>query len=400
MKSNKRGISLIVLIVTIIVIIILAAVVVLTLSKNNPVESARKARFMEDVRSFQDELALSVSKDYVAETMNRKNKFNATEFKTIKEKYIPSFTKDYEDKFAIQEDELVYNKENVTENEKKWLKELGIKILVPEEWENYIGEMTDDGVPVPKGFTYVEGTKETGTVIKDDKGNEFVWIPVDDVSKYTKDFSFPKYDDTMNDSNTSEDELPEGITDETADVKKYGGFYIGRYEAGKSEDGTTPVSKKGAVVWTNINYYNAKKSAEKMINNNYVQTGLLTGKAWDTTCHWIKDDVTKIAKGSTLTDSRYYGNFKDSESPANVAGAGTKQKAGYSDKWMVKNIYDLAGNVYEWTNEIYSSSSVCRGGSCINGAKYNPVSYRNSSHGSSDSHDGIGMRPRLYIKTD
>ena len=52
------------LIITIIVVIILAAVVILTLSKNNPIESAKEARFKEDVRTFQDELALSVSKQY------------------------------------------------------------------------------------------------------------------------------------------------------------------------------------------------------------------------------------------------------------------------------------------------------------------------------------------------
>ena len=62
--THKKGISLIVLIVTIIVIIILAAAVILTISKNNPVESAREATFKEDVRSFQDELALTVAKEY------------------------------------------------------------------------------------------------------------------------------------------------------------------------------------------------------------------------------------------------------------------------------------------------------------------------------------------------
>ena len=44
-KINNKGISLIVLIITIIVVIILAAVVILTLSKNNPIESAKEARF-------------------------------------------------------------------------------------------------------------------------------------------------------------------------------------------------------------------------------------------------------------------------------------------------------------------------------------------------------------------
>ena len=50
--TDKNGISLIVLIITIIVIIILAAAVILTISKNNPVDSAKEAKFKEDVRSF------------------------------------------------------------------------------------------------------------------------------------------------------------------------------------------------------------------------------------------------------------------------------------------------------------------------------------------------------------
>lgn len=60
--KNKKGISLIVLIVTIIVIIILAVTVILTISKNNPIEIAKEARFKEDIRIFQDELALKISK--------------------------------------------------------------------------------------------------------------------------------------------------------------------------------------------------------------------------------------------------------------------------------------------------------------------------------------------------
>ena len=43
--TEKKGISLIVLIITIIVIIILAAAVILTITKNNPVSSAKEATF-------------------------------------------------------------------------------------------------------------------------------------------------------------------------------------------------------------------------------------------------------------------------------------------------------------------------------------------------------------------
>ena len=108
MNKNK-GISLIVLIVTIIVIIILAAVVVLTISKNNPIESAKEARFKEDVRTFQDELAMSVSKEYAQAGGHRDYKINASDFEDIKG-YIPSFNEKYKDKFVIEDDELKYTK--------------------------------------------------------------------------------------------------------------------------------------------------------------------------------------------------------------------------------------------------------------------------------------------------
>ena len=243
------------------------------------------------------------------------------------------------------------------------------------------------------------GTKDNGLVIKDGEGNEFVWVPATE-STYVKDTSFPSGNNTKP---TGDDTLPNGITDEIADVKKDGGFYIGRYEAGIPEGDTSPsnktgipVSKQGETVWTDIDYRNSKASAEKMINNEYVQTGLITGKAWDTTCHWIKDSLSSINASANLTDSRYYGNYKDSLVPANE-NSGTKRTAGFSENWKTKNIYDLAGNVSEWTSEARSSLLIFRGGSYYDGGSGNPVSYRDSSN-ASNTYVLIGFRPRLYIK--
>ncbi len=55
---KKRGISLIILIITIIVIIILSGVVILNIIKNNPIESAKKAKFLNDIDTFKSELSL------------------------------------------------------------------------------------------------------------------------------------------------------------------------------------------------------------------------------------------------------------------------------------------------------------------------------------------------------
>ena len=386
--THKRGISLIVLIVTIIVIIILAAAVILTITKNNPVSSAKEATFKEDMANIQDELSMYISKKYTDDpTSFEKSSVNLSGNTMVTE--LPS-TKKYKEKVLVVEGNLVLNNKKVNSDEKKWFNEvIGNTSNVKEEWQDTISSVKY-GVPIPIGFTYKKGTKDTGLVIQDEKGNEFVWVPATE-STYVRDTSFPGA------TPTGDDTLPNGITDETADVKKYGGFYIGRYEAGIPEGDTStsnktgiPVSKKDEVVWTNIDYTNAKASAEKMINNEYVQTGLLTGTSWDTVCHWIKS-------GDELKDSRTYGNYKNSLEPANVTGYGTIQVTGFSDKWMQKNIYDLAGNVWEWTSEVRNYDFFYRGGSYGDVGRDGPVSCRMYNNASSTS-DYIGFRLRLYIK--
>ena len=122
--THKKGISLIVLIVTIIVIIILAAAVILTITKNNPVDSAKEATFKEDVKAFQDDLALTVAKAYTDKQGQRDQKISTSDYDKIKN-YIPSFTEKYKDKFIIQDDQLV-GTDSLSEKEKTWANDINI----------------------------------------------------------------------------------------------------------------------------------------------------------------------------------------------------------------------------------------------------------------------------------
>ena len=116
--KKKNGLSLIVLIITVIVVIILASVVILNMSKNNPIESSKEATFKEDVRTFQEELAMYISSEMVKDYNGIREKITTSNMPSTDEmkEYIASFSKKYEHKLGIYNDELVYYMPDEDEN--------------------------------------------------------------------------------------------------------------------------------------------------------------------------------------------------------------------------------------------------------------------------------------------
>ena len=157
-KERRQGVSLIVLIV----IIILAAVVILTLSKNNSIESAKEARFKEDIRTFQDELALYISKQYANAGGHWDGNIRASKYDDIIN-YIPSFSKKYEGKLVIENNSLEYT-DSLEDVEKEYVLSLNIKEkknkILPNEYQQveYIESTATQYIDtniIPKSYTKV-----------------------------------------------------------------------------------------------------------------------------------------------------------------------------------------------------------------------------------------------------
>ena len=132
-------------------------------------------------------------------------------------------------------------------------------------------------------------------------------------------------------------------------VDKYGGFYIGRYETGNLNQATVVVQKGNTAIGSQTWYVQYKKEKELYASSSSVVSSMIWGCEWDAALRWID---TNPANGNYVTDSTGKGNY-----------SGTIAATGSNPAYKVNNIYDMAGNVYDWTIEAVSTSSrVVRGG--------------------------------------
>ncbi len=76
-------------------------------------------------------------------------------------------------------------------------------------------------------------------------------------------------------------------------VKKYGGFYISRYNISKSSAGK-PQSVKGVMPWVNINFDDAKKVASTIEDNEAVKSHLTFGAEYDSVLNGLSKRKLKL----------------------------------------------------------------------------------------------------------
>ena len=220
-------------------------------------------------------------------------------------------------------------------------------------------------------------------------------------------------------------------------VYEYGGFWIGRYEAGiegtttettnarTSSSGrisieTSPkaISQKDAIPYNNVYCSEAQALAKEMTPNNSYTSSLMFGIQWDLVCKYL-EVKGKLAKADINSNSTSWGNYSNvgrtissdkAKQTTNTGSTwtaitGTKPASsvllttGASEETNKMNIYDFAGNEYEWTLEQSSfSSNPCagRGGYYGISGSDDPASYRGYGR-TTDANNFIGFRPALYV---
>ena len=201
-------------------------------------------------------------------------------------------------------------------------------------------------------------------------------------------------------------QLEKEFNNMVASVEKYGGFYIGRYETGNINQ-DTPVIQKGNTNISSQTWYNMYKRCKNIKGaNTNVETGMIWGNQWDRTLMWLIETGSKtkeqIADDSTSWGNYYNATFEYVNSSGSTAtkneGSSTRIPTGSAEYTKANNIYDLVGNVRDWTMEADSTyGRVYRGGYFNYGGDDIPADGRNVYYPTISSYYS-GCRSALYIK--
>ena len=304
----------------------------------------------------------------------------------------------------------------------------------------------DDGLVITDGYGNEYVWVEVPTTIYSDSKYNAKGIPssADDWEKirdclkaYTVDYSDSSFKDTNTDGTTYSDDYKKMLKS----VYTNGGFWIGRYEAGL--EGDTPrtshteispsdkaVVKQNKIPYNYVKRDEAQELATRM-NYNGCTSSLIFGIQWDLVLKYIETkNATTLDK--LKTNSTTIGNYYDSEFTLNrgkfaqwgtlsdwksynseekkalVTGRKKKKQSSYENGILLttgateasklQNIYDIAGNVCEWTlenssNNIYPCTR--RSGHCSDKGFDRPANYRNQDD-TSVSYNSISFRLSLY----
>ena len=366
LKKEVKGITLIALVVTIIVLLILASVAIsLTIGQNGIFTRAQEASKKYEEASTNEQKSMEEAANelngYLEGTGNNLGEAN------------PGTT--------VEE---AMNAENINKYFKK---------------TTTIKDSTNKDVTIPGGFKIHpdSSTSVNEGIVITDGTNEFVWVPVDDPSTMFIDadaylqYNSVKTDvysnlknlnaitnytvgkpgdyannivrepDTLrqNEDTQAASEYVEQFKKMSNSVKKYKGFYVGRYEmTGTIEK---PTEAKGEVLhnqdWKTL--YNASK---KVVSTEYAQTSMIYGCQWDEIMQWLINSGEKTSE-QVAKSSRDWGNYGSFNEDQTDIIPSSPIETGSNSNYQANKIFDLAGNYVEFTQEANSlDNRTTRGG--------------------------------------
>ncbi|MCI8636342.1 MAG: hypothetical protein HFJ36_00450 [Clostridia bacterium] len=413
-KTNtEKGITLVALVITVIILIILAGITIAGLTgEKGLIKEAKTAKELTELAGLEEQIELAIIK---AEQKHRNPTMGDVIEELINNKVISNESRVNQDTGAIHTDlgYLIEGKldDYIGKTSTGDGNTTGGGTTNPPE---AILPSTDNTKPfLPEGATQVEGTNlETGLVIKDSNDNEWVWVEVPksiynttttstDYSAietamhiYTSDYRNSSCSDTFYSTEQH------GFSDATEynswrnsmlkSVFINGGFYIGRYEVGtdtarfsKSATLTKPYIKQDMIPYNYVTCRQAQTLSKELATGGK-QASLMFGVQWDLVLKFIEAKGAKRQQ-ELKTDSGSWGNYYNvsfdlkrgkylSASTWNNITNYTKLSdsaalltTGATNRNSALNIYDLAGNIHEWTLEYTSSTSApC----CIRGGDY------------------------------
>lgn len=420
---KNKGVTLIALAVTIVVMLILAGVTISVLNgENGIVKQAQKAKEESKIKELKEKVRIDIAGKRVE---NINGELRVSVLKEILDKYFDNVPVETQ----ITSETELKAKEEYGKYEMK-ISDIDVGEITYETSYTIFKDVNGEQVPIPEGYIVSENSDENivnkGLVISDSRGNEYVWISctVDsssnklqykrtewgvekdgtDNSRAIKDELTLKdidvtYSKTDTDNGINEEiskEIVAQINAEKESIKKYGGYYIGRYEVGK--DNKTAVIKAEQEPYVNIKWSKAYELAKGIGGGEGATTYLCSSYSWDTAINFIQNTTGKNYATSIIG---FNGNWKSQEvkdsSGKVIKPVNTAQRLNTGLTTALCNIYDMGGNVGEFTTELNPGTSetvVLRGGT------YNtniPAGYRWDTP-SGDAGSNYGFRATLFLK--
>ena len=446
--AKEKGITLIALVITIIVLLILAAVSIATLTGQNGILTrADEASEETGRKTAEEKVAVEVLGSY-GEDGN-------IEYDRLNENlgHVEGLTEGLP--ISKLPSTVVVDGYDVTINE-----DGSVTVGDKEQGGGETGTLpsTEDTKPFlpDDNSEVIEDDLSKGVVVKDSNGNEWTWIEVpksiytnteynggtapvnsedygkieSTMQKYAEKYRDSNYEDTWysEDQNgfTSSTEYDNWKNEMLKSVYENGGFYIGRYEAGLFDNpattndnkGIKTVIQEGAYPYNDVTCKQAQELSKELAIGERTSS-LIFGIQWDLVLVYL--EAKGVPESDLKTDSSSWGNYRQvsfsitkgeyskdrGESYIPVDGTYLKtEEEGYvlfttgaTKRNSKMNIYDLAGNMREWTLErSISPRTECafRGGNYTHYGFYDPASFRGYYGHEQDSYGNFGFRPVLY----